>query len=132
MPLTARAEFLNLDLVLKSDSDLSEIIKYLDEKAFVLSHHEHNGEWTLVLELADVELARDPNTHTRRFLAIISEFPDDVRDVWKACSSRTFSYGFEGGCNSPALDTTISTDLLLQLARVGAEIGITVYPFRQT
>jgi hypothetical protein len=132
MPLTAPAEFLNLDLVLKSNSDLSVIINNLDEKAFVLSHHEHNGEWTLVLELAEAEVARDPNTHARRFLAIISEFPDDVRDVWKACSSRTFSYGFEGGCNSPALDTTISTDLLLQLARVGAEIGITVYPFRQT
>ena len=99
------------------------------KRRFVLSHDEHNGEWTLVLELA--EAARDPSTSTQRFLAIISEFPDDVRDAWKACSSRTFSYGFDGGCNSPALDTTISTELLLQLARVNADIGITVYPFRQ-
>jgi hypothetical protein len=120
-----------LDLILKSNLDLSVIINNLDEKVFVLSHHEHNGEWTLVLELAEEGLARDPNTYTRRFLAIISKFPDDVRDVWKACSSRTFSYGFDGGCNSPAFDTTISADLLLQLARVSADIGITVYSFRQ-
>jgi hypothetical protein len=120
-----------LDLVLKSNSDLGVIVEYFDEKAFVLSHHEHNGEWTLVLELAQEELARDPNKYTQRFLAIISEFPDEVRDVWKACTTRTFSYGFDGGSNSAALDTAISADLLLQIARGSADIGITVYPFRQ-
>jgi hypothetical protein len=131
MPLTAPAQFLNLDLVLKSNSDLSVIIQYFADEAFVLSHHQHGGEWTLVLELAEEELTQDPNVCTQRLLAIISGFPDDVRDVWEACTSRTFSYGFDGGCNSPALDTTISTDLLRQLARVGADIGMTVYPFRR-
>ena len=128
---TAPAQFLNLDLVLKSNSDLSVIIEYFGEKAFVLSHHEYNGEWTLVLELAEEELAKNPDTCTQRFLAIISEFPGEVGDAWKACTSRTFAYGFDGGSNSPALDTTISTELLLQMAQVSADIGITVYPFRQ-
>ena len=131
MPLTAPAQFLNLDLVLKSNSDLSAIVKYFGEKAVVLSHQEHDGERTLVLELAEGELPQDPSKYTQCFLAIISEFPDAVRDVWNACTSRTFAYGFDGGSNSPALEATISADLLLQIARVGADIGITVYPFRQ-
>jgi hypothetical protein len=131
MPLATPTQFLNLDLVLKSSSGLSEVIKHFDEKALVLSHHEYNGEWTLVLELAEEELGHNPSQYTERFLAIIAEFPDDIRDVWKACTSRTFAYGFDGGSNSPALETAISADLLLQIGQVGADIGITVYPFRQ-
>jgi hypothetical protein len=131
MPPTAPAQFLNLDLVLRSRADLSAIIGYSDEKAFVLSHHEHDGEWTLVLELAEDRLACDPADYTRRFLAMISEFPAGVRDRWNACTSRTFSYGFDGGANAPSLEATICADLLRQLAHVGVDIGISVYPFRQ-
>jgi hypothetical protein len=131
MPVSTPAQFLNLDLVLKSKSDLDTIIKYFDEKAFVLHHEEYNGQWMLVMELADQELARNPSEYTERFLEIISEFPDSVRDVWKACTSRSFAYGFDGGSNSPALEATIDARLLLQMARVGADIGITVYPFRE-
>jgi hypothetical protein len=131
MPTTAPARFINLDLVLKSHAELSALISHFDEKAFVLSHHEHNGEWTLVLELAEDKPARDPAKHTERFLAMISEFPADVRHAWDACTLRTFSYGFDGGANAPALDTNLSADLLRQMAQAGIDIGITVYPVRQ-
>ncbi|MBV9556975.1 MAG: hypothetical protein JO254_07830 [Pseudolabrys sp.] len=131
MPPTAPALFINLDLVLKSQADFSAIIGYFDEKALVLSHDEHDGEWTLGLELAEHKPARDPADHTRRFLAMISEFPAAVRDAWDACTSRTFSYGFDGGANAPALDVTISAELLRQMAHVGIGIGISVYPIRQ-
>ena len=117
--------------MLKSGSDLSELIKYLDDKAFVVAHEKYNGEFILVLELSAEDLAQDPQDYTKRFLAIIAEFPDEVREIWESCSSRAFSYGFDGGANSPALDTTISADLLLQVARVCADIAITVYPFHQ-
>src|SRR6516165_4770785 len=122
MPQTEPARFLNLDLVLKSKSDLSTIIEYFEKKAHVLTHQEHDGEWTLVLETAE-EGSKDPSQYTERFLADISQFPDAVRDVWDACTSRTFSYGFDGGYNSAALEATISADLLLQIARLGADIG---------
>jgi hypothetical protein len=63
---------------------------------------------------------------------MISELPAGVRDAWDACTLRTFSYGFDGGANSPALEATISADLLRQLAHAGIDIGITVYPVRQS
>ena len=130
MPPIVPTVFLNLDLVVKSRSDPGVVIKHFGESAFVLSHHEFDGEWTLVLELVDDNF-KDPGTYTQRFLAIISEFPGQAWDAWNACTSRTFSYGFEGGSNSSAFDTTISADLLLQIAQVGADIGITVYPWHQ-
>lgn len=131
MPLTAPAQFLNLDLVLKSKSNLSVIVEHVDRQTFILSHEEYDGEWILALELVEEDSTPDPGRCTQRFLTMISEFPDDTRAVWKACTSRTFSYGFDGGSNAPALDATISADLLRQIAALSADIGITVYPFRQ-
>jgi hypothetical protein len=130
MKMAARSQFLNLDVVLKSNSDLGALVKHRDQRVFVLSNQEFERQFVLVLELAGEEPAQDARWCTQQFLTIIDEFPDAVLDLWKGCTSRTFSYGFEGGCDYPALEATITADLLLQIGRVGADIGITVYPYR--
>jgi hypothetical protein len=101
----------------------------LDQRVFVLSDQEFERQF-VVLELTGKEPAQDARWCTQQFLTIIDEFPDAVLDLWKRCASRTFSYGFDGGCDYPALDTTTTADVLLEIARVGADIGITVYPYR--
>jgi hypothetical protein len=72
----------------------------------------------------------DLTTCTQQFLTLIESFPDAARELWNGCTSRIFSCGFEGGCDGPALDTTITADLLLRIAKLGADIAITVYPYR--
>jgi hypothetical protein len=128
--MAALSQFLNLDVVLKSNSNLGALVKHLDQRVFVLSDQEFERQFVLVLELAGKGPAQDARWCTQLFLTIIDEFPDAVLDLWKGCTSRTFSYGFERGCDHPALDTTITADLLLQIGRVGADLGITVYPYR--
>jgi hypothetical protein len=130
MKMAALSHFLNLDLVLRSNSDLGALVRHLDQRVFVISDQEFEGRFLLVLELTGKDSGQDAQWCTQQFLTIIDKFPDAVLDVWRGCTSRTFSYGFEGGRNSPALDTTIAADLLLRIARVGADIGITVYPYR--
>jgi hypothetical protein len=128
--MAALSHFLNLDLVLRSNSDLSALVKHLDpQRVFVISDQEFEGRFLLALELTGKEPTQDAAQWcTQQFLAIIDEFPDAVLDVWKGCTSRTFSYGFQGGLDFPALDTTITADLLLRIGQIGANIGITVYP----
>jgi len=125
------SHFLNLDLVLKSPSDLSALITHMGQGAFVLHHVEHDREFLLVLEINTTE-SPHPTTCTEQFLTLIESLPQPARALWNDCTSRTFSYGFEGGREFPALETTISTDLLLRIATLGAAIGITVYPFRKS
>jgi len=128
--MAALSQFLNLDVVLKSNSDLGALVRHLDQRVFVLSDQKFERQFFLVLELAGKDSAQDARWCTQQFLTIIDDFQDAVLDLWKGCTSRTFSYGFEGGCDYPALNTTINADLLLQIGRVGADIGITVYPYR--
>jgi hypothetical protein len=125
----AAPEFLNLDVMLKSNVSFDAVIGYLGESVVVLSHHEHERQFTLVLELA--EQIDDAQSCTQQFLAIIEALPDTVMNLWKACTSRTFSYGFDSGTVHPALDTTISADLLRRIAAIDADIEITVYPLHQ-
>ena len=133
MKMTAPAQFRNLDVVLRSSSNLSALVEYLDERVFVISDQEYEGQFILVLELAEqtVEQIHDAQSCTQQFLAIIDALPDTAMNLWKACTSRIFSYGFDSGADHPALDTTISADLLRQIARIDADIEITVYPFHQ-
>ena len=127
--MPALSHFLNLDLVLRSNSDLGALVKHLDtQRVYVISDQKFEGRFLLVLELTGKDSGQDAQWCTQQFLTIIEEFPDAVLDVWRGCTSRTFSYGFEGGRDFPALDTTITTDLLLRIGQVGANLGITVYP----
>jgi hypothetical protein len=134
MKMAAPPQFLNLDIVLKSNSTLDALVEHLDERVFVISHQEYERQFILVLELAEQTVAQihDEQSCTQQFLTIIDALPDTALDLWKACTSRTFSYGFESGADYPALDTTISADLLRQIARIDADIAITVYPFQQS
>ena len=125
----AAPEFLNLDLVLKSNVSFDALIAHLGERVVVLSHHEYERQFTLVLELA--EQIYHARSCTQQFLAIIDALPDTAMNLWKACTSRTFSYGFDSGADHPALDTTISADLLRRIAAIDADIEITVYPLHQ-
>ncbi|WP_139020652.1 hypothetical protein [Bradyrhizobium sp. ORS 285] len=119
------SHFLNLDLVLRSKSDLTELIAHLDQGVYVLHHQEHEQEFLLVLETTD---ALDPIVCTEQFLTVIEALPEPAKALWNGCTSRTFSYGSEGGREFPALDITIPADLVLRIAALGAAIGITVYP----
>lgn len=125
----AAPKFLNLDVVLKSNASLDALVAYLGESVMVLSHHEHERQFTLVLELADQ--VDDAQSCTQLFLSLIDALPDAAMKLWKVCTSRTFSYGFDSGANHPALDTTISADLLRRIAAIDADIEITVYPVHQ-
>ncbi|MGJ4913860.1 hypothetical protein ACQR10_02020 [Bradyrhizobium sp. HKCCYLRH2060] len=129
--MAALSHFLNLDLALKSTFDFTPLIAHLDQSVYILHHAEHEREFLLVLEINTTE-SPDPTTCTEQFLTLIESLPQPARALWNGCTSRTFSYGFEGGREFPALETTISADLLLRIATLGAAIGITVYPFRKS
>ncbi|WP_316203432.1 hypothetical protein [Bradyrhizobium sp. SZCCHNS3051] len=127
--MAALSHFLNLDLVLTSSTDLTPLIAHLDQSVHVLHHREHEQKFLLVLETNET-VSPHPITCTEQFLTVIEALSAPAKALWNGCTSRTFSYGFEGGREFPALDTTIPADLLLRIATLGAAIDIAVYPFR--
>ncbi|MDR3482148.1 MAG: hypothetical protein P4L91_15720 [Burkholderiaceae bacterium] len=132
MASTEPASFINLDLELESHSNLSALAQHLAGQVFVLFNGETAQGFRLVMEpLIDSALNGNPLACTEHFIALLNSLPKELLDIWKNCTFRVFDYGFEGGIECPPLHTTICTASLLQIANLGADIRITVYPFRE-
>jgi hypothetical protein len=69
------SHFLNLDLVLKSNSEFSALIGYLDQSVFVLTREEFNKPFLLALETNGTG-CNDPAACTRQSLTLIESLPD--------------------------------------------------------
>ena len=127
--MTTPAQFLNLDVVLKSSANLSGLTGYLKGKILILNKKEYHNEYILAFELSSQK--ENPQEYTDAFISLINHFPTEIMDIWNACTSRVFDYGYYGGAHSPALSTTIGADLLGQMASLRIDARVTVYPFNE-
>jgi hypothetical protein len=109
--MASLSRFLNLDVVLKSNSDLSPLIEHLGQQVIVLAHEEFERQFLLALELSASGATKDAGWCTEQFLMLIETLPETTRALWNGCTSRAFSFGFERGCDFPAFDTAITSDL---------------------
>lgn len=132
MQVSVPASFLNLDLELKSATSLDAFVQHLAGEVFVLINEKVDGLYFLGLEpIIDGSLCSDLEECTRYFLELLNTLPTEMRAVWNNCTSRVFDYGFDGGVESIPLSTTLSTKSLFEIAQLGAEIRITIYPYRE-
>lgn len=129
---SAPASFLNLDLELRSASDLTAIAEHLESQAFVLYTGKANGDFLLRLEpLIESSLSNNILACTEHFLGLLNSLPPELMSMWQSCTSRIFDYGFDGGFESAPLDVAIPAATLAQMIQLGTDIRITVYPFSE-
>jgi len=84
--MAALARFLNLDVVLKSNSGLGALVKHLDQRVFVLSDQEFERQFVLVLELTG-----KPRQHDGRLTFA------DFGYRWVTGLEREFHFGADFG-----------------------------------
>ena len=126
------ATLLNLDFELESQFDLSPLAGHLEGKVFILYNGKTDHGYRLDLEpVINGRLNDDPQACTDHFITLINALPKELMDLWSSCTMRLFDYGFDGGLETPPFRAIISTASLSQIAQLGADIQITVYPFRE-
>lgn len=129
---SSQATFLNLDLELESKFDLTALAEHMAGQVFVLYNGKTDDGFRLDLEpVLDGKLDEDPQACTDHFISLLNTLPKELADLWHSCTSRLFDYGFDGGLESQPIRTTIRASSLAQIAHLGADIQITVYPFRE-
>ncbi len=120
--------FLNLDLVLRSSSDLTSLAEHFGKHIFVLSRGQVEGAFLLALEASIDGLS--PEEGIQRFLQLIDAMPTEQRTIWDRCSSRTFDFGFQAGCNASPCQLKIGPAVLRELAERGVTVEVTIYAYR--
>ena len=126
------AEFINLDLEIKSHADLSALAGHFGKEALVLFNDKIDDLYMLSIEpLVDQAFCNSADQCASHFTKILKSLPQDLRELWDACTSRIFDFGYDGGLETVPLSSDISSSTLAEIAEIGASIRITVYPFRK-
>jgi hypothetical protein len=123
-PKTFSAEFLNIDLDLKSSADPSPLVETWGRRVSTL-HTDKLGRrhWLRLM------LAKQPQTPAeaiRRFASLVDQLPSEGATIW-ARAYKEFDIGIQAGFERRSGEWLLKPETLQTLADLGAHVRITVY-----
>lgn len=121
----AAARFLNVDLEIRSRSDLAPLAKALSRRLIVLHAGKVGREHLLSLEVSGLSLHTD--AVIRRFARLIASLPPAVRALWARARDRVFDIGIETASGKTTFVLTLEPETIQTVARLNARIALTVY-----
>lgn len=120
--------YLNVDLLIESESDLSAVLKFWEGKIVVL-WNERPGNLTTIGIEADRIDSSGPEEDILRLLNLIETLPLSLQLLLAKCRKKIFDIGFECGSTNEILDSAISTETMQKVAQSGCALNIRIYPF---
>ena len=122
-----KARYLNVDLELESDSDLTPFISFLEGKVLFLWKEITSNQSSIGLE-TNLLFAPGPEENIAEFLNIIETLPPDLRHLWFNSGKKVIDIGYECGSMEDPINSFISSGIVQRLAQLGCSINITIYP----
>lgn len=122
-------QYLNTDLEIESESDLSKIVDEFDEDVLVLHQGEIRGYQHAAFEIAGSSGSTNPDDIINYFCDLVDGLSQETRKIWDGCCSRVFDIGYESG-STPNFQSEIRPGTIERVAKIGAGIVITIYPLR--
>ena len=125
-----KIHYLNTDLDVTSDIDLTDLAAALEASGVFALHvtPDGNGTWYAIFETD--ESHEEPDSNIASLLAAIESLSPALRDVWHGCSQKEFNIGYDCGAEPWAFNQGLSSAVLGRMAAVGATLRITLYPDR--
>jgi hypothetical protein len=122
-----KPRYLNVDCVLASGEPFGELLDCLKSDAFLLWSELSGARQSAGLEtkLADTN---GPAEDLLEFLRIFDALPVNMKAVLATCTERRMDVGFESGESGEPLNVAVAPDVLKQLAQLGFELSIRIYP----
>ena len=118
--------YLNTDLEIESNSDLSKIVDEFGDDVIVLHHGERRGYQHASFEIAATVEGADETINS--FCAVVEDLPEGVREIWDSCCSRIFDVGYDSGMSPLNFRSEIRAPTIQRVAAIGASMVITIYP----
>ena len=119
-------KFLNVDLDIESQQDISLIMKELKENVCILHHEKQQDYYFARLEI-DRDVANVDRT-INYFCDLIDNFSEEARKTWDSCCTRIFDIGYESGIKPNYFTSKINYTTIQRLASIDASINVTIYP----
>ncbi len=120
--------FINVDLELSSENDLSLIANELKGRIFILDEGFSGSEFSLRFECSLNETQPEPVL--KEFIKLIRTLSNEAMALLGSTTQKIVDIGFDSG-NQYQFATRISNTLLNELSSLGFEIVITIYPITE-
>ncbi len=117
--------FINVDLELSSENDLSLIASELKDRIFILDEGFSGSEFSLRFECSLNETQPEPVL--KEFIKLIRTLSNEAMALLGSTTQKIVDIGFDSG-NQYQFTTRISNTVLSELSSLGFEIVITIYP----
>jgi hypothetical protein len=120
--------FLNVDLDVYSQSNLEALAAALAHKTFVLHVGREGNRYGAHFELTT--LPKNADAIIRGFAALIRALPRPARRLWDSAKTREFNIGLQAASAGKPIELHISPETIHEVASLGGQLAITVYPAR--
>ena len=122
-------KYLNTDLDVVSQQDLSALAKYFDAHANLLCCEQcEDGKWLMIVEAEGSGLEdSNANRDIGELLNAIEQMDDQLREIWLACEKREFNIGIDTG-TTWAYGVSVTSDNLRRMNVLNISLGFTTYP----
>ena len=106
--MTSKIRYLNTDLELISETDVSPLVDVFESSGVGLLHLTRgDNSWHASLETA--QQYDDPETTIAQMLTVMESLDDSLRAIWYGCTQREFDIGYEGGQAPRSFKQTLSS-----------------------
>lgn len=121
------ARYLNVDFVIKSDSDLTAFAEFFEGKVFFLWKELTKNQSSLGFETNLVNTS-GPEEDIAELLNLLDSMPTDLLSLWTNIKEKIMDIGYECGSMAVPLESFLSSITVRRLARWGYAINIRLYP----
>jgi hypothetical protein len=126
MAIEKTVQFLNVALLLGGRFDRAPLVKALGDELFSLAEHAPvDGVDSMVIEVNSPDL--DLTATIDRLIKWVKGLPAPARRAWAKATLRVFDVGIAAGRGPRATIWSLPPKQVAAIARLGAEVRITVY-----
>jgi hypothetical protein len=117
--------FLNVDLDISSQEDLSPLAVALRRRLIVLHVGRIRRKYWARFELRTQP--RNPDAGIRRLVAAIESLPAQQRAFWNQATTRDFNIGIQAAESPRHCEFSVAPATALMVGRLGGRIVLTIY-----
>jgi hypothetical protein len=125
MKARVAAEYLNVDLEVRSRSTLTPLVDALSRRLHVLHVGRLGRDHFASFEVIGGSGA--PESAVRRFVRVVDALPAAAARHWKQAHDRVFDVGVATSPGASALSLPLSLETVKAIARLRARVSLTVY-----
>lgn len=121
-----KIEFLNIDLDIESEEDISLIIEEFGDRVTIHRSELYEGKYYASFSTGFMR----ENEIIQEYRSLVEGLTPEAKRVWDSCSKREFDFGYESGETPNNFHSRVSAGSIKSLAKLGGSVAITIYPLK--